>query len=52
MVARARLTEAGVDEARLDAVDARVADRMAQVVESALAAPFPAPDTPASEYAS
>jgi TPP-dependent pyruvate/acetoin dehydrogenase alpha subunit len=51
LLARARLIEAGADEAQLDAVDGRVADRMAAVVEAALAAPFPAADAPASEYA-
>jgi acetoin:2,6-dichlorophenolindophenol oxidoreductase subunit alpha len=50
VVARTRLTQAGVAGTRLDAVDARVAERLAQVVQAALAAPFPAPDTPASEY--
>ena len=50
VVARERLTAAGVDGAQLGAVDACVDDRMAQVVEAALAAPFPAADTPASEY--
>ncbi len=50
VVARARLTEAGVDKAQIDAVDARVAERMEDVVEAALAAPFPDPETPASEY--
>jgi len=51
LLARARLIEAGAVEAQLDAVDGRVADRMAAVVEAALAAPFPAADAPASEYA-
>ena len=50
VVARARLTEAGVDGAQIDAADARVGERMKEVVEAALAAPFPAPDAPASEY--
>jgi TPP-dependent pyruvate/acetoin dehydrogenase alpha subunit len=50
VVARTRLFEAGVDGGQLDAVDARVADRMAQVVEAAMAAPFPAADALASEY--
>ncbi len=51
VVARARLAGAGVDDGRLDGADARVAERLAAVVTAALAAPFPAPDTPASEYA-
>ncbi|HEX3691661.1 MAG TPA: thiamine pyrophosphate-dependent dehydrogenase E1 component subunit alpha [Solirubrobacteraceae bacterium] len=51
VVARERLSAAGVKDAQLDAVDAHVAERMAQVTEAALAAPFPAPDSPASEYA-
>jgi len=50
VVARGRLAEAGVDDAQLDATDARVAERMAQVVEAALDAPFPPADAPASEY--
>jgi acetoin:2,6-dichlorophenolindophenol oxidoreductase subunit alpha len=50
VVARERLTEAGVGGARLDAADARVTERMTEVVQAALAAPFPAPDAPASEY--
>ena len=50
VVARERLAEAGVDSSQLDAVEARVDERMAKVVEAALAAPFPAADTPASEY--
>jgi acetoin:2,6-dichlorophenolindophenol oxidoreductase subunit alpha len=50
VVARERLSAAGVDGTRLDAADARVAERMAQVVQAALAAPFPAADAPASEY--
>jgi TPP-dependent pyruvate/acetoin dehydrogenase alpha subunit len=51
VVARDRLTEAGLDAAALDAAEARAAERMSQVVEAALAAPFPASDTAASEYA-
>ena len=51
LLARARLSDAGVEEAQLAAVDGRVADRMADVVEAALAAPFPGADAPASEYA-
>jgi acetoin:2,6-dichlorophenolindophenol oxidoreductase subunit alpha len=50
VVARERLTGAGVDSAQIDAADARVAERMAEVVQAALAAPFPVPDAPASEY--
>jgi TPP-dependent pyruvate/acetoin dehydrogenase alpha subunit len=51
LVARARLAETGVQEEQLDAVEDRVAERMAAVVDAALAAPFPAADAPASEYA-
>jgi TPP-dependent pyruvate/acetoin dehydrogenase alpha subunit len=51
VVARDRLTEAGLDAAALDAAEARADERMSQVVEAALAAPFPASDTAASEYA-
>jgi TPP-dependent pyruvate/acetoin dehydrogenase alpha subunit len=50
-LARERLAAAGVDEGMLDGADARIAERMAAVVTAALEAPFPAPDTPASEYA-
>ncbi len=50
VVAHERLAEAGVDGRQLDAVAARVDERMAEVVEAALAAPFPAADSPASEY--
>jgi TPP-dependent pyruvate/acetoin dehydrogenase alpha subunit len=51
VLARERLTEAGVEQSRLDAADARVAQRIEAVVVAALEAPFPAPDAPASEYA-
>jgi TPP-dependent pyruvate/acetoin dehydrogenase alpha subunit len=51
VLARERLTEAGVDHARLAAADDRVAQRIEAVVATALAAPYPAPDAPASEYA-
>jgi acetoin:2,6-dichlorophenolindophenol oxidoreductase subunit alpha len=50
VVARARLSEAGLEPGQIEAVDARVHERMAAVVQAALAAPFPAADTPASEY--
>jgi TPP-dependent pyruvate/acetoin dehydrogenase alpha subunit len=52
LVARARLIEDGeADEAALDAIDARVEARLAEIVERALVAPFPQPGaaTP-SEY--
>jgi len=50
VVARDRLAEAGVDSSQLDAVEGRVDERMAKVVEAALAAAFPAADAPGSEY--
>jgi TPP-dependent pyruvate/acetoin dehydrogenase alpha subunit len=51
VMARERLAAAGMDDGRLAGADDRIAERMAAVVTAALAAPFPAPDTPASEYA-
>jgi acetoin:2,6-dichlorophenolindophenol oxidoreductase subunit alpha len=51
IVVRAQVTESGTaTDAELDAIDAEVDTLMAEVVERALAAPFPAPDAPASEY--
>jgi TPP-dependent pyruvate/acetoin dehydrogenase alpha subunit len=51
LVARERLTaEHDIDPAQLDAIDAEVQAALAQMVESALAAPYPVPETPASEF--
>ncbi len=51
LVARARLIESGeADEKAIDAIDARVDERLAEIVARALAAPFPPPDALASEY--
>jgi TPP-dependent pyruvate/acetoin dehydrogenase alpha subunit len=50
VVARAHLTESGVAEADLDALDADVDQQLAEIVENALAAPYPAPDELAGEY--
>jgi acetoin:2,6-dichlorophenolindophenol oxidoreductase subunit alpha len=52
VLARDRLIAAGAEAAVIDAADARVRERMEAVVDAALAAPFPAADTSASEYAS
>jgi TPP-dependent pyruvate/acetoin dehydrogenase alpha subunit len=50
-VARRQLTDAhGVDEDRLDGVDAEVDALMATVVENALNAPYPDPGAPAREF--
>jgi TPP-dependent pyruvate/acetoin dehydrogenase alpha subunit len=53
VIARRELAERhGLDEAAIDAVDADVAREMEAVVEHALAAPWPSPDAPASEFKS
>jgi acetoin:2,6-dichlorophenolindophenol oxidoreductase subunit alpha len=50
-VARTRLVETGdLSEGDLDAIDAQVEQAMAEIVERAIAAPFPEPDAPSSEY--
>ncbi len=50
-VARARLlVDHGVAEGTLDELEAGVAAELAAVEEAALAAPFPEPDAPASEF--
>jgi acetoin:2,6-dichlorophenolindophenol oxidoreductase subunit alpha len=51
VIARSRMLESGeATEAELDGVDAEVEQRLAEIVERALAAPFPSADTLASEY--
>jgi TPP-dependent pyruvate/acetoin dehydrogenase alpha subunit len=51
-IARERLTEEyGVAEATLDEIDAEVARELEAVSEASLAAPFPDPAEPASEFA-
>jgi TPP-dependent pyruvate/acetoin dehydrogenase alpha subunit len=51
VVMREQLTEAGAaSEAELDEIDAEVDATLAQIVEQALAAPFPEPGSPAAEY--
>jgi TPP-dependent pyruvate/acetoin dehydrogenase alpha subunit len=50
VVGRARLLEAGIALARLDAVDGEVRQRMAEIASTSLAAPFPAADAQGSEY--
>jgi TPP-dependent pyruvate/acetoin dehydrogenase alpha subunit len=51
LVARARLMESGeLTEDKLDEVDAEVEREMGEIVERSIAAPFPEPDAPASEY--
>jgi acetoin:2,6-dichlorophenolindophenol oxidoreductase subunit alpha len=51
LVARERLlTEHGAQPEQLDAIDAEVQAALEQMVESALAAPYPAPGAPASEF--
>jgi TPP-dependent pyruvate/acetoin dehydrogenase alpha subunit len=54
LVARARLTgeHDDVDDADLDTIDAEVQAELDAVVERALAAPWPDPDAPASEFKS
>lgn len=50
-MARARLlVDHGVAEGTLDELEAGVAAELAAVEEAALAAPFPEPDAPASEF--
>jgi len=51
VVARARLLEDGVGAEELDAVEADVAAELDAVEAAALAAPFPDPAEPASEFA-
>jgi acetoin:2,6-dichlorophenolindophenol oxidoreductase subunit alpha len=51
VVARRRLgAEYGVDEATLAALEAEVVEELATVVEAAVAAPFPDPAAPATEF--
>ena len=51
VVMRGHLVETGeAGDGELDEIDAEVDATLAEVVERALAAPFPDPDTPASEY--
>ena len=51
LVTRARLGEQyGVDAASLDEIDERVAASLAETERAALAAPFPDPGAPATEY--
>jgi acetoin:2,6-dichlorophenolindophenol oxidoreductase subunit alpha len=51
LVARARLHADGdLTEDQLDAIDSEVDETMAAIVERSIAAPFPEPDAPASEY--
>jgi acetoin:2,6-dichlorophenolindophenol oxidoreductase subunit alpha len=51
VVARARMLGAGgVESGQLDAVEARVTQRMHDITEAALAAPFPSPEPAATEY--
>ena len=49
-IERGRLLEAGAAEAELDALLSRVCDRVDQVVEHALAAPYPVLGAAAGEY--
>jgi len=49
-VAAARLAEEGVEAERLERIAGDAVARMAEVAEQALAAPYPDPATPASEY--
>jgi TPP-dependent pyruvate/acetoin dehydrogenase alpha subunit len=51
LVARARLIDEGVAPEELDAVEAEVAAELDAVEAGALAAPFPDPDQPATEFA-
>lgn len=50
VVGRESLSGAGVEEAQLKDVDARVKARMDEIVQASLAAPFPSPESPVSEY--
>ena len=50
LVARAHLIDGGAAEADLVAVDADVDQQLAEIVENALAAPYPAPAELAGEY--
>jgi TPP-dependent pyruvate/acetoin dehydrogenase alpha subunit len=51
VVARARLIDDGVAPEELDAVEAEVAAELDDVEAAALAAPFPDPEQPATEFA-
>jgi TPP-dependent pyruvate/acetoin dehydrogenase alpha subunit len=51
VVARARLIEEGVPSGELDALETEVTAELDAVEEAALAAPFPDPATPATEFA-
>ena len=51
VVARTRLIEEGVTAEELDALEAEVAAELDEVEAAALAAPFPDPATPATEFA-
>ncbi len=51
VVARARLIDEGVARGELDALEAEVAGELDEVEAAALAAPFPDPAAPASEFA-
>jgi TPP-dependent pyruvate/acetoin dehydrogenase alpha subunit len=51
VVARGKLVKSGaLTKAELDAVDAEVDEQLAEIVENALAAPYPAPSATATEY--
>jgi acetoin:2,6-dichlorophenolindophenol oxidoreductase subunit alpha len=52
VVARRRMLDAGggIESEQLDSVEARVTQRIQEITEAALAAPFPSPDPPATEY--
>jgi acetoin:2,6-dichlorophenolindophenol oxidoreductase subunit alpha len=50
VVARRRLSEHGVEQEKLDAIEAEVAEQMEQVKVRALEAPWPSPDEPATEF--
>jgi acetoin:2,6-dichlorophenolindophenol oxidoreductase subunit alpha len=50
VVARERLLALGVEAGRLDEIEQGVVDQMAQVAERSLAAPYPDPSIPVSEF--
>jgi TPP-dependent pyruvate/acetoin dehydrogenase alpha subunit len=51
LVMRQRLTEDGAaTDEELDQIDVEIGDTLGEIAERALAAPFPAADSPASEY--
>lgn len=50
LIARQRLVEAGVDEAEIELAAAEVEEDLAAAVEAALAAPFPDPAEPVTQF--